>query len=252
MRSQSRPMRFPTTRWSLVIAAGGDSALMRREALGALLRDYLVPLRHYLVRRRRLSPHDADDLLQGFVSEKVLRDELVPRARRNRGRFRTFILTALNQFLAGQARHAGRKKRRLFGGTSLDAVPEPPDASADPAEAFEVTWARGVLDLAQGRMRAECESSARADLWAVFEARVLRPTLENVEPTPYDQLAASLSLASADEVYPLLTTAKRMFARNLRAVLAEYARDEAEVDEEIAALRAVLAAGVPSRAGAPI
>ena len=243
MPSQARPIRFPTTRWSLVIAAGDDSARVRRDALGNLLKDYLAPLRHYLVRRRRLSPHDADDLLQSFVSDKVLRGELVPRARRNRGRFRTFILTSLDQFLAGHARHAGRKKRRLFGGTSLDAVPEPPDASADPAEAFEVTWARGVLDLAQGRMRAECDASGRADLWTVFDARVLGPALGDGEPTPYDRLAASLSLPSADDVYPLLTTAKRMFARNLRAVVAEYARDEAEVDEEIAALRAALAGG---------
>ena len=239
-------MRFPTTRWSLVVAAGDGSARVRREALGTLLKDYLVPLRHYLVRRRRIPPHDADDLLQGFVSEKVLRDELVPRARQSRGRFRTFLLTALNQFLAGRARHAGRKKRLLLAGTSLASLaslPEPPDESADPAEAFEVTWARGVLDLAQRRTRAECESSGRADLWAVFQARVLRPTLENVEPTPYERLAVSLSLPSADDVYPLLTTAKRMFARNLRAVVGEYVRDEAEVDQEIAALRAAVAAG---------
>ena len=246
-------IRFPTTRWSLILAAGDGSARLKREALGALLKDYLVPLRHYLVRQRRLSPHDADDLLQSFVSEKVLRDELVPRARRSRGRFRTFVLSALNQFLAGQARHAGRKKRRLFGGASLASLPEPPDASGDPAETFEVTWARGVLDLAQGRTRAECEATARPDLWAVFEGRVLGPTLGGAEPTPYDDLAASLSLASAEDVYPLLTTAKRMFTRNLRAVVGEYARDEAEVDEEIAALRAALAGGggAAKAAGAP-
>jgi DNA-directed RNA polymerase specialized sigma24 family protein len=252
--SAPRAARFPTTRWSLVVSAGAADARVRLQALGTLLNDYLVPLRHYLVRRRRLSPHDADDLLQSFLSEKVLRDELVPRARRSRGRFRTFILSALNQFLAGHARHAGRKKRRFFGGASLASLPEPQDFSADPVEAFEVTWARGVLDLAVARMHAECGTTGRQDLWVVFDSRVLGPTLEDREPVSYEALAGALSLGSAADVYPLLTTAKRMFARNFRAVVREYTCDPGEVDEEVADLRAALArAGraANSHAGSP-
>lgn len=238
--SRSRAMRFPTTRWSLVSAAGDGSPRVRKEALGALLANYLPPLRHYLVRRMRVPADRADDLLQSFVSEKVLREELVPRAERSRGRFRSFLLGALNQFVAGHARHAGRKKRRLFREVPLDTLPEPADGAADPGEAFDVAWARGVLDLALARTRAECDASGRADLWAVFEARVLGPTLGGRAPAPYEELAASLSLAAAADVYPLLVTAKRMYARNLRAVVAEYAGGPSAVEGEIAELRAAL------------
>ena len=223
------------------MATGDQDAALRRDALGSLLRAYLQPLRHHLVRRLRVPADEAEDLLQSFISDKVLREQLVPRAQRSRGRFRWFVLSALNQFVAGQARSARRKKRRLFaGGVSLSSLPEPELPAPGPAESFDVTWARGVIDVTQQRMKAECDRTGRQDLWSVFEGRILRPILGTAVPTAYEELAASLGLGGPADVYPLLTTAKRMFARVLRGVVGEYVRDESEIDEEVAALRAAL------------
>jgi hypothetical protein len=236
---------FPTTRWSLVLLTGDNSPRIRREALGELLKGYLMPLRHFLVQRMRLTSEGADDLLQSFVSDKVLEEQIIPLARRSRGRFRSFLLAALRQFGAAQFRHRSRRKRNGSSNFSLCSVSDPADPGAGPDEMFDAIWARGVIDLTLGRMRAECGSSDRADVWAVFDARVLLPTLEGKEPVPYEDLVAPLSLGSSEAAYHLLDTGKRMFARNLRAVVGQYAVDDSEVEREIADLRAAL-----SRVGA--
>jgi len=78
---------------------------------------------------------------------------------------------------------------------------------------------------------------------------VLGPSLRQAAPVPHDQLAARLQLASAAEAANLLVTAKRMFARHLRAVVGEYEKSEHDVDEEIRALMSALSAAATARAG---
>jgi hypothetical protein len=235
---------FPTTRWSLVLRTGDENSGIRRQALGELLRDYLRPMRYYLLTRQRLATDAADDLLQGFLCERVLEENLVPRARQQRGKFRTFLLTALDHYVALHFRRNNAPRREPErAAVSLDEVPAPPDTSADPAEAFDRVWARGVLDLAVRRMRRECRESFRHDLWAVFQARVLEPALSGVEAVAYEQVADRMALASPAEAANLLVTAKRMFARNLRAVIADYVQTEAEIDQEVAELRTIVSRG---------
>src|SRR5579859_3116253 len=91
--------RFPTTHWSLVARAGDGDAKTREEALADLLHEYLVPLKAHLVRTRRLEASRADDLLQSFLADKVLEQDLIGRADRKKGKFRTFLLHALDGFV---------------------------------------------------------------------------------------------------------------------------------------------------------
>ena len=94
-------------------------------------------------------------------------------------------------------------------------------------------------------MRAECERSDRNDLWQIFDARVIGPTLRGEEPPAYDALVKRTGAASPLQLSNLLVTAKRMFIRTLRDVVSEYARDESELEEEIHDLRKILSsAGV--------
>src|SRR4051794_36682601 len=96
--------RFPTTRWSLVARAGesGDAAeAARREALGVILGRYLPALRAHLL-ARRVPAGWVDDLLQGFIADKVIEYNLLGYADRGRGKFRTFLLTALDRFAANR------------------------------------------------------------------------------------------------------------------------------------------------------
>src|SRR5436190_1686364 len=96
--SESRPNRFPTTRWSVVRRAG-EGGTIASTALGELLGQYAGPLRTHLLLEKRLPPEQADDFLQAFISDKMIERDLSGRAVRERGRFRTFLLIALDRFV---------------------------------------------------------------------------------------------------------------------------------------------------------
>ena len=89
---------FPTTQWSLVdVVRRGDSRATRA-ALEELLRRYLPALRAHVVRRRHISLDDSDDLIQEFIASKILEKDLLARADRELGRFRSYLLKALDRF----------------------------------------------------------------------------------------------------------------------------------------------------------
>src|SRR5690349_8799013 len=90
---------FPSTRWSVVERAGHLDGDAGREALAGLLKQYLPALRSHLIYGRRLDSHTADDVLQGFTTDKVLEQDLIQRAQKSRGRFRNFLLVSLNNYL---------------------------------------------------------------------------------------------------------------------------------------------------------
>jgi RNA polymerase sigma-70 factor (ECF subfamily) len=242
----SRPSRgpdphvapFPTTHWSIVGRAGmGDSA--RRRALAGLLKQYLPALRLYLLARHRVPADRADDLLQGFLADKVVAQDLVRRADRERGRFRSFLIAALDRFVIDQVRRDKAAKRSPGAVASLEQSPilEPP--APDAPDVFDRAWARQVLELAITRTQRECGAAGRDDVWAVFDARILGPTLHQRPPVPLEELVALFGF-TPEQASNLLVTGKRMFARNLRGVVGEYA-DEAEVEEEVGLLRRVMA-----------
>src|SRR5438105_4219408 len=100
---------FPSTHWSVVLAAGQRSNPAAQAALEQLCKAYWYPL-YAFVRRRGYSPEDAEDLTQSFFARLLERD-YVKQADRERGKFRTFLLTALSHFLADEWDRAHRFKR---------------------------------------------------------------------------------------------------------------------------------------------
>ena len=236
---------FPVTQWSLVGRAGNASPEARRDSLGVLMQRYSPALLTHLVYRKRVERHRADDILQGFITDKLIAQEIVAQADQGRGKFRTFLLTALDNYLISNARAASAKKRAPGSGPILD-VDEAADA-AGPAEkpgaSFDIEWARTILNQAIELTKTECEKGNRTDVWIVFDARVIGPTLRGDEPPAYEELSARVGSASPMQLSNLLVTAKRMFARNLRTVVSEYARDEDEIEDELLDLRTILAGG---------
>lgn len=236
---------FPETSWTAIGEVWAEGAEGPRHALGALLRRYLPALRARLVIEKGIRPEKAGDLLQGFLADKVLERDLIGHADRARGRFRTFLLTALDRYVVDHHRAATAEKRNPAEGpiVSLGDVGEPDhprSGASPPAAASEVAWAREVLAEAIRRMEAQCRTDHRPDLWEVFRCRVLDPALEGADPLPYDQFVSAFSLRTPAQAANALVTAKRMFARVLKSVVAEYA-DGAAADQEIADLRAILA-----------
>jgi RNA polymerase sigma-70 factor (ECF subfamily) len=235
---------FPATRWTLVGRAGGGDTSVRPLALAELVRLYAPALRAHLLQALRYDEHRADDLLQGFLADKVLEQRLVGHADPNRGRFRTFLLAALDRYVIDEHRRATTRRRSPDGGT-LDVDErrdDLPSRSAAPTDAFDLTWAREVLGEVLDVMQAQCRQSDRPDLWEVFVARYLRPATEDVDPEPHDSLADRLQLDSPREAANRLITAKRMFTRIFKSVVWRYAANPDEIREETADLWRIFSA----------
>src|SRR3954468_16201696 len=147
-----RAVRFPSTQWSLVGRAGQLDGARGREALGALLHSYLPALRAHLVAARGMSEDSADDLVQGFVADKVIGQNLLARAAQGRGKFRSFLLGALDHYAVGQFRYDTARKR-CPAGAVLDIADQTGLSSADaePSLQFTLAWARQIV--AEGTRR---------------------------------------------------------------------------------------------------
>lgn len=232
---------FPTTRWSLVGRAGVSETRANltdagadRAALAELIKIYLPALRAHLTGPLRIDPHRADDLLQGFLADKVLEQNLLALADPNRGKFRTFLLTALERFIIDThrrdtaAKRAPAKKPR-----DIDDVAELIESKQTPCDVFDRAWAGEVLSEVMRRMRDECRNSDRPHLWDIFEARMLLPITDGVAAPSHDDLAQRCKLETPTQSANALGSAKRIFTRSFRAVVGEYAASETEVDEEI-------------------
>jgi DNA-directed RNA polymerase specialized sigma24 family protein len=232
---------FPQTQWTLVELAGNESSSNGRPALSALLTTYLPALQAHLASRKRLPVHIANDVLQEFIARAVLEKDLLAKADRHRGsKFRSFLLTALDNFTITFFRDAGTQKRAPTGLASLDTHGiTHPHASSVPTS-FETAWARTLIEQTLQQMQKECVKHSRADVWEVFDARIRSPLFDGVEPLPYDELVARFELESPAKAANLLITGKRMFERILRQIVSAYAADDSEIDSEITDLISIL------------
>lgn len=243
MTDSQRSSPFPATQWSLVAVAGLGNAKGAREALGVLLRRYQPALEAHLV-QKRIDPQRVADLVQGFISDKIVEQNLLSRADRGKGKFRTFLLTALQNYVVDQVRQENSRKRSPAGGApvSLDLAAEAA-AGGPSTDVFDVAWAREVLAEAIRRMKAECDASARDDVWGIFEQRILKPSVEGAPPIAYELLVSRFKFKSPVQAANVLITGKRMFVRVLRQVVGEYAVNGDEIEQELADLREILRSG---------
>ena len=236
------PQPFPPTRWSTVFQAGEEGSEAQRAALSRLLERYVPAMRAHLVYGQRLPRDRADDLLQGFVLDLVLEGVLIARADPDRGKFRNLLVRSLDNYVASTIRRSRAQKRAPDHAASLDPREHPDKFRSDssPSEVFDVQWAREVLKEVLTAMRAHCEEGSRAEIWGVFECRVMAPALRQVEPLPYEEIVRRFGFRGPAQASNALITAKRMFIRLLRAVVGEYCENEEAVEGEIRDLKEIL------------
>jgi RNA polymerase sigma-70 factor (ECF subfamily) len=240
---------FPATRWTLVGRAGAEDTDAQPTAIAELARLYCPALRAHLLQTLRYDEHRVEDLLQGFLADKMLGHGLIGRADPQRGRFRTFLLAALDRYVVDAHRRDSARKRSPAG--EIFDIDEHRDtiashASGDaPHAAFDLAWARQVLGDVLATMRRQCEQTGRPELWDVFEVRYLKPATEGIEPEAHESIARRLKLGSAHHAANLLITSKRMFTRLFKTVVSRYAASEEELREEIADLWRIFASAKP-------
>src|SRR5947208_3120758 len=199
MEQELSSRRLPSTHWSEIASASHSRQQKGREALDRLLTRYQSALLAHLGFKFRATEDAAQDLLQSFVVEKILEKELLAQATPTRGRFRTFLLNALDNFVVSQRRKEQAQKRSPGGDVlSVDKLSpaDEPQHNDPPIDPTEAAWAQAAINAALLSMRRECETSKRTDIWGVFEGRVLSAILDDMPETHYEALIARFGFVS--------------------------------------------------------
>jgi DNA-directed RNA polymerase specialized sigma24 family protein len=223
---------FQTTRWSLVVAAGGDSSAARA-ALASLCELYWYPLYAY-VRRHGYGPDDACDLTQAFFTSLLERRDF-EQLTRARGRFRAFLLASLKHFLANDV----ARRRTLKRGSGVAPVSlsvdhaeeryarEPADVTT-PETLYERRWALTVIERVLATLRDEWRRQQREQEFDALRSCLLG----TAPPGGYAAMAATLSM-SEGAVKTAVHRLRRRFRTQLRQNIAETVSEPGEIEEEV-------------------
>lgn len=237
----SSQRRFTATDWSVVLqAACGGESTEAVAALEQLCRGYWFPL-YAAVRRKGYPREDAKDLVQTFFARLIERN-YVAQADRERGKFRTFLLAALDHFLANEW---NRQQTLRRGGGQTFVVLDAQEAEAryvrepfhelSPEKLFDRRWAAVLLERAHQALREDYAAAGKSEL---FEA--LQPCLTGERPPEgYRKLAAELGLTEG-AAKVAAHRLRRAFGQQLRDEVAKTVGSPAQVDEEMQHLHAIL------------
>jgi RNA polymerase sigma factor (sigma-70 family) len=238
MHTGAGSSQFPTTRWTLVVAAGDPQRKEARSALVSLCQNYWYPLYAYL-RRRGYSADEAQDLTQEFFM-RVLEGRYLDRADPEKGRFRSFILTSLRFFVADEEDRQRARKRG--GGTVVslefssgeERYQREPAHDETPERIFERRWALAVLDRVVEKLRNEFVHHGRLEH---FER--LKVFLLGQSEASYAALAREMN-TSEGALKVAIHRLRKRYRELFRQEIADTVADPVEVESELRFLAAVL------------
>ena len=229
-------LRFETTQWSLVSAASAEEDKLA--ALEGLYRSYSTPV-YFFIRRRGYNREDAQDLTQDFFLHLVEKNAF-SRADPSRGKFRTFLLGALEFFLQHAAERARSQKRGGLDNTIVvdTATAEVQYQLVDPAltaeQIFDARWAGTLIEGALARLQTEMEQAGKRELfdqiWGFVVAEEESSYLEMCQRTGLTMSAIKTAIHRLRSRYRVL----------LRDEVARTVTSSTDFDEEIRALRSSL------------
>lgn len=229
---------FPTTRWTLVVAAGDPQRKEAKSALASLCENYWYPLYAYL-RRRGYAADQAQDLTQEFFT-RVLEGRYLDRADPEKGRFRSFILTSLKFFVADEADR--RRAQKRGGGMVVpleftsgeERYQREPAHDETPERIFERRWALAMLDRVVERLRNEFVQHGRAEH---FDR--LKMFLLGQSDAPYAALASEMN-TSEGALKVAIHRLRKRYRELFREEIADTVADPGEVESELRYLATVL------------
>ena len=230
--------QFPTTRWTLVVAAGDPGRKDAQSALVSLCENYWYPLYAYL-RRRGYPTDQAQDLTQEFFM-RVLEGRYLDHADPEKGRFRSFILTSLKFFVADEEDRRRAHKRgggvlvRLELSSGEERYQREPAHDDTPERIFERRWALSVLDRVVERLRDEFVRHGRPEH---FER--LKVFLLGQSDAPYTTLAREMN-TSEGALKVAIHRLRKRYRELFRQEIADTVADPADVESELRYLAGVL------------
>ena len=228
-----------STHWSAVLAAGQSGSPQAAAALEELCQTYWYPLYAY-VRRRGYEVEEAQDLTQEFFAQ-MLEKHWLKSADRQRGKFRSFLLGAMNHFLANDWRRAHALKRG--GGKALISLDDTVeqryvlDAASDvtPETLYDRRWAWSVFERAVDLLREYYRAAGKTALYDALKGFLAEEVVEG----DYVRLAARLGMSSG----AVATAVHRLRDRYRALVREEVVRtlaDPREIEDEMRSLLAAL------------
>lgn len=232
---------FATTHWTVVLQAGRTDTKRAEQALAELCQTYWYPLYCY-VRRRGHSPADAEDLTQGFFA-KLLRLESLAQVAPNQGKFRSFMLAALKNYLVEQQRHALAQKRDVRLTVSMDtefAERQLALVSSDslpPDRQFERQWAITLLERVMRRLAEDYEANDKSKLFQELRFSIVGSRSD----VPYRELATRLDMKET-ALRVAIHRLRKEYRQRLEAEIANTVTQAEEIDAEINDLRRILSA----------
>lgn len=233
-------MRFATTQWTLVCAAGAETSAESQLALETLCKRYWHPL-YAFIRRRGYSAEQAEDLTQAFF-ERLLSRKTLKNADPQLGRFRSYLLRALKHFLAYSEEHDHAAKRGGYrGAVSLDEFKADQHNCADlieqvsPDRAFDRQWAITLLNFAFEKLRNECVVNGKEEL---FERLHSCLTGENSDAR-YRQIAQEFKMTEG-AVKAAAHRLRQKYRQLVRIAIGETVSSPDEINDEIRHLFTVL------------
>ncbi len=237
---------FPPTHWSVIATAGNLEEVAAQTALAKLCQTYWSPL-YGFVRSRGYSVPDAEDLTQSFFGH-LIEHRIYARVDRAKGKFRSFLLASLKNFLADAIDRAQTQKRG--GGQAFLPLDEGRAAEAEllfqthdivskEDQLFDRSWAESLVAAGLERLAADYHGDARQKLFQ--ELRIFVAGGEEPLPT-YPELATRLQVTEST-IRSHVTRLRARYREALRAEVRRTVETEAEVDEELHELLRVLTRG---------
>ncbi|MGA2864130.1 MAG: sigma factor [Verrucomicrobiota bacterium] len=231
---------FATTHWSVVLAAREPASPQAAAALEELCRAYWYPLYAY-VRRQGRSAHDAEDLLQSFFV-RFLEKDFLHQVDRAKGRFRSFLLGALNHFLANEWDKARSQKRggqahflSLDTGQAERWYGEDLASDLTPEKLYEQRWACVLLERVMQRLEHDSESAGKGDSFAALKGFLIGED----GGQSYPDLAAQFGVTEA-ALKMRVQRLRHRYQRLLREEIAQTVTSPEEVEDEIRHLFSIL------------
>lgn len=208
---------FPSTNWGLIEEIQGEDD-RQRTLIGLLLETYWLPIYCYL-RHRGFDNEAAEDLTQDFLYDTVLVRNLIGRADVEKGRFRSFLLHTLRQYLIDKKRRAQTQKHipkeKLVSLETVDSSTLSQSLSLPTSEdAYHYAWIRTLLKAVASEVRAVCHRKGMTTHWDLFHEYVLQPALSGSSPT-LTQLCEKHDLEHTKKVSNMIVTVKRHFRSTL-------------------------------------
>jgi len=229
--------RFRTTRWSVISEIRDPRSAKSRAILNTLLADYWKPI-YCHIRKKGNTNERAKDLTQDFFYTVLYKKNLFAKARRSKGRFRSFLLTALDRYLISEMRYQNSKKRsahkEIFSTELLKnlEIPDSFGAMTD-EQSFDYAWIAAVVENVSANVRKHYCSKGKEVHWIVFDRRVREPIINGTKQPSLSQICAECGIEDEVTASNMVTTVKRAFRKALRTHIRDYMYTDSDVDEEL-------------------